>query len=126
MTSRQVWRSLNDPDVGTTLELSVSGIGTDLDGVAVDDGYEPVAAWIGPALYESLGEPSAGYGGAAVRLTDPRRLAEFKAAVDAMVPDESIVYQTLEVTQGQGAPRHAAGGGGFGHLRHRSLPCSGC
>ena len=27
------------------------------------------------------------------------RLAEFKAAVDAMVPDESIVYQTLEVTR---------------------------
>ena len=90
---------VNDPEVGATLQLTVSGIGNDVDGIAVDEGYEPVSAWIGPALYESLGDPSAGYGGAAVRLTDPRRLAEFKAAVDAMVPDESIVYQTLEVTR---------------------------
>ena len=89
----------NDPDVGSTLELAVSGVGGNVDGIAVDQGYEPIAAWIGPALYESLGEPSAGYGGAAIRLTDPGRLDEFKAAVDAMVPDELIVYQTLEVSR---------------------------
>ena len=90
---------LNDPTAGTTVELRVAGIGTGLDGVAVDEGYEPIAAWIGPALYESLGEPTAGYGGAAVRLNDPSQIAEFKAAVDAMAPDEKIVYQTQAVTR---------------------------
>ena len=68
-----------------------------LEGVVVDEGYEPPALWIGPALYEELGEPSAGFGGATVRLKDPGRLEEFKAAVDAMTPDEKIVYQTLPV-----------------------------
>lgn len=90
---------LNDPTAGTTVELRVVGIGTWLDGVAVDEGYEPVTAWIGPALYESLGEPTAGYGGAAVRLNDPSQIAEFKAAVDAMAPNEKIVYQTQAVTR---------------------------
>ncbi len=90
---------LNDPTAGTTIELRVAGIGTGLEGVAVDEGYEPVTSWIGPALYQSLGEPTAGYGGAAVRLDDPAHLDEFKAAVDAMAPDEKVVYQTQAVTR---------------------------
>ncbi len=90
---------VSDPGVGSTLELTVAGVGSNVDGIAVDEGYEPVAGWIGPALYESLGEPTAGFGGAVARLTDPDRVGEFKAAVDAMVPDELIVYQTLDVTK---------------------------
>ncbi len=91
--------TLNTPGASTTVNLRVAGIGNGLEGIVVDEGYEPPALWIGPALYEHLNEPTAGYGGAIVALTDPDRLNEFKAAVDAMAPDEKIVYQTLAVTR---------------------------
>ena len=51
--------------------MRVAAIGTWIDGIVVDEGFEPVAAWMGPAMYESLGSPSAGFGGAVVRLRDP-------------------------------------------------------
>ena len=92
-------RMVDDPGFGTQVDLRVVGIGNGVDGVVVDRGYEPVAAWITPALYAKLGEPSAGYGGAAIRLTSPDDLANFRAAVDALAPHEKIVYQTLEVTR---------------------------
>ena len=91
---------LNAPGAAIPVEVKVVGIGNQLDGIVVDEGYEPAGIWIGPALYEKLGEPTAGYGGAAVRLTDPSRLNEFKAAVNAMVPaGDLIVYKTLPVTR---------------------------
>ena len=89
---------LSDPSAGTTVDMRVAGIGTWIDGIVVDEGYEPVTAWMGPAMYESLGSPSAGFGGAVVRLRDPDATAEFAAAVDALAPDEKIVYQTQEVS----------------------------
>ncbi len=89
----------NDPAVRSTVNLTVVGIGNGLDGIVVDEGYEPFAQIIGPALYEHLGEPSAGYGGAVVQLTDPSELSAFKAAVDAMVPEELVVYQTRDVSR---------------------------
>ena len=95
----QALATLNTPGAGTTVDLRVAGIGNGIEGIVVDEGYEPPALWIGPALYEELGEPTAGYGGATVRLTDPARLEEFKAAVDAMAPDKKIVYQTLPVSR---------------------------
>ena len=91
---------LNAPGAAIPVEVNVAGIGNQLDGIVVDEGYEPAGIWMGPALYEKLGEPTAGFGGAAVRLTDPSRLNEFKAAVDAMVPaGDLIVYKTLPVTR---------------------------
>ncbi len=91
---------LNAPGAGELVQARIVGIGNGLDGIVVDEGYEPVQVWMGPALYDKLGQPSAGYGGATVRLTDPRRLDEFKAAVNAMVPDDDlIVFQTRTVTR---------------------------
>ncbi len=95
----QALATVNSPGAGRTAELRVAGIGNGIEGIVVDEGYEPAALWIGPALYEELGAPTAGYGGAAVRLTDPDRLGEFKSAVDAMAPGEKIVYQTLPVSR---------------------------
>ncbi len=89
---------LSDPSMGTTADMRVAGIGTWIDGIVVDEGFEPVAAWMGPAMYESLGSPSAGFGGAVVRLRDPDDLAAFTAAVDALAPDEKVVYQTQAVS----------------------------
>ena len=93
----QALAMLNAPGAGRTVDLRVAGIGNSVEGIVVDEGYEPPALWIGPELYEQLGEPTAGYGGATVRLTDPSLLEEFKSAVDAMAPDEKVVYQTLPV-----------------------------
>lgn len=90
---------LNDPSVGSVIGLRVVGIGNTLDDVAVDEGYEPFDGWIGPAVYSNLGEPSAGFGGAVLRLKDPKALDELKATVDALAPDEKIVYQSQRVTR---------------------------
>ena len=89
----------DDPGFGTPVKLKVVGVGNGVEGVVVDRGFEPVAAWITPALYAELGEPSAGYGGAFVRLTSPGELSAFRTAVDALAPDEKIVYQTAGVTR---------------------------
>ena len=91
--------TLNTPGAATTLDLRVAGIGNGIEGIVIDVGYEPPELWIGPAVYERLGDQIVPYGGATVRLTDPDRLGEFKAAVDAMAPGEKIVYQTLAVTR---------------------------
>lgn len=91
--------AVNTPGAGWLVELRVAGIGNGIDGIVVDEGYEPPMLWIGPALYDELGAPSAEFGGAVVRLTDPARLEEFKSAVDAMAPGEKIVYQTLAVSR---------------------------
>ena len=91
--------AVNAAGFGAHVELTVVGIGNTLDGVVVDQGYEPVGVWLTPALYAQLGEPSAGYGGAIVRLTSPGELSAFRAAVDALAPAEKIVYQTLGVTR---------------------------
>jgi ABC-type lipoprotein release transport system permease subunit len=95
----QAFAVLNTPGAGQSADLRVAGIGNGVEGIVVDGGYEPPALWIGPALYRDLGYPSAGWGGAVVRLTDPTRLEEFKSAVDAMAPGEKIVYQTLPVSR---------------------------
>lgn len=90
---------LNSTSFGTAVDLVVVGIGTELDGIAVDTGFEPVSAWLPRGLYDSLGRPSAGFGGALVRLADADDITDFKAAVDQMAPDEKIVYQTLAVSR---------------------------
>jgi ABC-type lipoprotein release transport system permease subunit len=95
----QALATLNTPGAATAVELRVAGIGNGIEGIVIDAGYEPAALWIGPAVYERLGDQIVPFGGATVRLTEPDRLGEFKAAVDAMVPGEKIVYQTLPVTR---------------------------
>ncbi len=90
---------MNQPTIGRTAELQVTGIGNALDDVAIDEGYEPFGTWIGPAVFADLGMPSAGFGGAVIKLTSPDALPAFKAAVDALAPGEKIVYQSLPVTR---------------------------
>ncbi len=90
---------INAPDFGTPVDLKVVGIGNGLEGIVVDQGYEPLNAWITPALYRSLGEPSIGWWGAIVRLTSHDEVDSFRSTVDAMVPAEKIVYQTRDVTR---------------------------
>jgi hypothetical protein len=86
-------------DFGRPVDLTVVGIGNGLEGIVVDEGYEPLNAWITPALFRSLGEPSMGWWGAVVRLTSHDQVMSFRSAVDAMAPAEKIVYQTRDVTR---------------------------
>jgi hypothetical protein len=88
--------TINSPGFGREARLVVVGIGSLVDGIVVDAGFEPVAAHVSPAFYDHYGEPSAGFGGAILRLEDPSDLAAVTAAIDAMVPDELIVYATLD------------------------------
>lgn len=86
---------VNNPSYGTTVTLTVEGIGTTVEGVAVDEGFEPIEMFLPPALYTEFGEPSAGWGGILVRLDSEDSILAFRTAVNAMVPGELIAYQTL-------------------------------
>lgn len=76
-------------------EVTVTGIGRFPDFVAVDSGYELPSAMVTPALFDELGRPALLFGGWGVRLDDPSRVDGFRDAVDALVPDETIAYQTM-------------------------------
>jgi hypothetical protein len=86
---------LDDPELTALVELEVTGIGRLADAVVVDSGFELPSGIVTPALYEQLGRPVFAFGGWHVRLDDLARVDEFRDAVDAVVPDETIVYQTI-------------------------------
>ena len=80
-------------------------------------GTNPRVCGSGPRCTRSWVNRAAGYGGATVRLTDPSRLEEFKAAVDAMAPDEKIVYQTLPVSRAKAMRATEPAATALRHLR---------
>lgn len=86
---------LADERFAPVIEFEVTGIGQLADMVVVDSGFELPLAIATPALFDRLGRPAAFFGGWHVRLDDPGRVDEFRDSVDALVPDESIVYQTM-------------------------------
>lgn len=87
------------PDFGVPITMTVVGIGTALDSLVVDEGFEPQGVYATPAFMDAAPDPVAPYWGALVRLTDPSELEAFRTAVDDLVPDELFVYQTLEATR---------------------------
>ena len=86
---------VNDPSYATEVTVTVVGIGNTVEGVAIDEGFEPIEMFVTPAFYSELGQPSGGWWGALVRLNDEDSILDFRAAVDAMAPGELIAYQTL-------------------------------
>lgn len=88
-----------DTSLGTTLTVEVVGIGVVPDGVVVDGGFEPNQIYATPALWEAAGGASAGYWGAIVRLRDGAGVEAFRRGVEALVPDETVAFQTLEATE---------------------------
>ena len=87
------------PDFGVPITMTVVGIGTTVESVVVDEGFEPQSLYATPAFMAAASDPVAPYWGAVVRLTDERELEAFRTAVDALVPDELVVYQTLKATR---------------------------
>jgi hypothetical protein len=90
---------VNRPGFGTTVEVTVVGIGRNLEGIVVDEGFEPLPIWAPISLAESLDVAGAGFWGALVRLSRPDQADEFISAVNALVPDELIVYATRDAIE---------------------------
>lgn len=76
--------------------LTISGVGWFPDSFALDGGFENPSVYITGALFEKMGRPHMGYGGWYVRLTDPVELDRFRQLVDEAVPQETIVFQTVD------------------------------
>ncbi len=91
----------NDPSTGRLVDLEVVGIGTFFDEIVVDEGFGGGTMLVTPAFYETYDQPTAGYWGAVVRLQDPDDLGRFRNAVEALVPEEPIAFQSRTVVQEQ-------------------------
>lgn len=91
----EVAATFDDLSFAPVRQLEVTGVGRLPDFVAVDDGFELPAAIATPALFEQLGSPRTLFGAWQVRLTDPGLVDEFRDAVDALLPEERMVYQTM-------------------------------
>jgi putative ABC transport system permease protein len=87
--------AMNDPGFGEIVDFEVVGIGTLFDEVVVGTGFTTGTMLMPPGVYEALGEPSARFWGMNVRLRPGAEVDEFRAAVEALVPDESVAFQTL-------------------------------
>ena len=96
---RSIAEVTGSPDFGVPITMTVVGIGTALDSLVVDEGFEPQGVYATPAFMDTAPDPIAPYWGAFVRLTDPSEVEAFRTAVDALVPDELVVYQTFEATR---------------------------
>ncbi len=73
--------------------VRVAGIGVTPDGVVVDQGYAPIGVLFTQAFWRRHADASAGWWGAAVKLRRGTSVASFTAAVQQIVPNESIAFQ---------------------------------
>jgi ABC-type lipoprotein release transport system permease subunit len=88
-------RLLADPSFAPVRDLRVAAVARYPDTVAVDGGFALPAAMATPALFDELGRPAVLFGGWHVRLDDAASVDQVRTAVDELVPDETIVYQTM-------------------------------
>lgn len=82
-------------ELGKPLELSVTGIGITHDALVVDEGFDLPLLVVTPALYEREPDALFGFWGGMVRLEDGAAAeADFRKAVEGLVPDETIEFQS--------------------------------
>jgi hypothetical protein len=82
-------------ELGERVDLLVTGVGTRHDAIVVDEGFELLLMVVTPAFYERHPDASAGFWGGMARLK--RGAADepaFRKAVEAMVPDETIEFES--------------------------------
>jgi hypothetical protein len=91
----------NSDDWGQVVEVEVTGTGNLFDEIVVDEGFNTGSMLVTPAFWERYDQPSAGYWAALVRLRPGADLGEFRRAVEALVPDESIAFQTQSAVEEQ-------------------------
>ncbi|MCU0260723.1 MAG: hypothetical protein MUE78_06870, partial [Ilumatobacteraceae bacterium] len=105
---------LRDPTFAPVRDLTVTGVMRPPDGVVVDGGYALPYAQVSPALFDELGRPALLFGAWHVRLDDGARVDELRDAVDALVPEETIVYQTMANVEAKAERATSTPGGVLG------------
>ena len=71
------------------------------DEVVVDSGFSTGSMLVTPAFWEAYDQPSAGFYGAFVDLRPGVEVDDFRAAVEATVPGETIAFQTRRSIEAQ-------------------------
>lgn len=91
----------NAADFGQPVDLSVAGIGVPIDELVVDESFGDGSVVVTPGFWAHYDEPSAGFLGYAVRLRDGASVDEFRRGVEALVPDETVAFQTADAIADQ-------------------------
>ncbi|MET0665704.1 MAG: FtsX-like permease family protein [Acidimicrobiales bacterium] len=92
---------LNSDEFGERVDLKIVGIGAYFDEVVVDTGFSTGTMLVTPAFWEAHDEPSAGFYGAFVDLRPGVEVDDFRAAVEATVPGQTIAFQTRPSIEAQ-------------------------
>lgn len=99
-TIEQAVAAIKRGELGRPLALRVTGIGVAPDDIVTDEGFQNPQVFLTPAFRREYPETGIPYWGEAVRL---RRggadLPAFRRAVEALVPDEAIAFQSMSNTQ---------------------------
>jgi len=101
----------NDPATGVLIDLEVVGVGDPFDEIVVDEGFGDGSLLLSPAFVATY-DPAIPYWGGAVRLRPGADEGQFRAAVEGLVPDEAIAFQSRRGVEDQAeravAPQVAA------------------
>ncbi|HEY8059903.1 MAG TPA: hypothetical protein VID94_14170, partial [Acidimicrobiales bacterium] len=92
---------LNSDGFGEQVEFDIVGTGTMFDEVVVDSGFSTGSMLVTPAFWEAYDHPSAGFYGTFVDLKPGVEVDDFRAAVEATAPGETIAFQTLPSIEAQ-------------------------
>ena len=88
-----------DPTFGELVDLDVVGVGVMPEDLILEGGLLSPDIIMTPAYWEKYDHPSAGWWGSTVRLKNGADdLQAFEEAVQALVPDEGIAFQTRAAT----------------------------
>ena len=90
----------NDPATGVLIDLEVVGVGDPFDEVVADEGFVDGSIMVSPAFVETY-DPAIPFWGGLARLRPNADEDEFRAAVEALVPDEPIAFQSRAAIEEQ-------------------------
>lgn len=85
---------LAQPGFAEPRPMTVTGIGRPPESFSIDGGFDLDLMVVPPAMTE-VGVTPFGFGVWQVRLADVARTNEVRAAIEALVPDEPIAFQTI-------------------------------
>ena len=108
-TSEEVLQVETDPEgfieryrrgeIGQTITLTVTGIGVAFSELVVDEGFDLPVIVATPAFYREYSDATAGFWGGMVRLRDGASERELRKTIEAMVPDETIEFQSAALVE---------------------------
>ena len=92
-TPQQILSLIHTAPAPLHTTVRVAAIGVSADAVVVDQGYAPMGILFTQAFWQRHADASGGWWGATVRLRSGTSVATFTAAVQRLVPSESIAFQ---------------------------------